>query len=693
MSDLTRTAQFQSVQEFPPVRGAGSTWGFIGETKRGPILPAYGTRLRDRWLRDYYRHEYSTIVQGALSGLIKKVTSAPWEIAGELTLSWLAQETTPVSVEQPNGSLLQKLATIERREVTERRGVDHYQEVLQESQFSDGWKSFLSRVLLDYLTQDFGAAIEIIGPGEPDAPLTGAVTGLAHLDSGRCYATGNPVYPVVYYSFITNTIHKMHSSRIVRLVDMPDGDERYLGYGLCALSRAIAIVHREVLMGRYIEQKLDDKPPPGIMYLPGTNEGTWRDIWASYTRQQDQDVKPEWGRTLFIHQVDPNATAKPESIPFAIAPDKFDWVAYTNLHINALALALGVDKQELWELTGGGIGTGAQSQIMHAKSQGKAFGDILAMIERAINTRVLPAAMEFSFRPRDTERETADGEMNKRYIEIAQAMNGMQGVFQPNEIRKMLADSSEMFREILTDAQGRVELPDIDILTPQQAIATDTQPTLAPEQPTAPTGGVQPFSGFSFNSLSKAIKNYDSVRNEFTSNLRDLIGSGLNDDVSRRRFGTVMRAQLRRLGAMAYEAGLKQGGVTEPMDDDDLMTVQAWVQDQSTYVTRFADEVYQKGLQPNEINMRANIWANKSLQQMYYSGLGSADKNGMYMFIGDDGANTCYTCGRLKGQIHRFRDWKRKQLIPRVDTALFECGGFQCMHRLERTTGKARGDW
>jgi hypothetical protein len=33
----------------------------------------------------------------------------------------------------------------------------------------------------------------------------------------------------------------MHHSRIRRIVDMPNPDERYFGIGLCALSRCIGI--------------------------------------------------------------------------------------------------------------------------------------------------------------------------------------------------------------------------------------------------------------------------------------------------------------------------------------------------------------------------------------------------------------------------------------------------------------------
>lgn len=188
-------------------------------------------------------------------------------------------------------------------------------------------------------------------------------------------------------------------------------------------------------------------------------------------------------------------------------------------------------------------------------------------------------------------------------------------------------------------------------------------------------------------------KDYASTRAAFVSSLADLIAGGLQDEVTRRRFGVVMRAQLRRLGQQAYEDGLKAGGIDDPIDEDGQAWVQGWLADQSAYVTRFADEVFKQGLTPVEAQSRAEVWANKSLEAPYNEGLRSADKNGLYEFVGDDGAENCETCRRLKGQRHRLRDWDRKKLIPRRDTTSFVCGGWRCRHTLQRVTGKARGNW
>jgi hypothetical protein len=85
------------------------------------------------------------------------------------------------------------------------------------------------------------------------------------------------------------------------------------------------------------------------------------------------------------------------------------------------------------------------------------------------------------------------------------------------------------------------------------------------------------------------------------------------------------------------------------------------------------------------------MWWRKTMQPFYYAGLESAQRNAMMEFAGDDGLESCVTCRRLKGQRHRLKDWKRKQLRPQVDTSSFECGGWRCEHKLIPVAGKATG--
>jgi hypothetical protein len=71
-----------SVQVLPDAQASGGAALSFWDTGRGPILPPWGTRERERALRVWYRNEYNTFIQGAFSGLGKRWAATPWEISG-----------------------------------------------------------------------------------------------------------------------------------------------------------------------------------------------------------------------------------------------------------------------------------------------------------------------------------------------------------------------------------------------------------------------------------------------------------------------------------------------------------------------------------------------------------------------------------------------------------------------------------
>ena len=64
-----------TIQTLPDAEKGGGV-GWLTETARGPVLPPWGTRERERALRAWYRHEYNTLVQGAFAGLAKRWAAA-----------------------------------------------------------------------------------------------------------------------------------------------------------------------------------------------------------------------------------------------------------------------------------------------------------------------------------------------------------------------------------------------------------------------------------------------------------------------------------------------------------------------------------------------------------------------------------------------------------------------------------------
>lgn len=650
---LDPIATRQSVQEYE-TRADIAAQMFFRVTQRGPYLPASGLRERDRQLREWDRLDTLWAWKGARAGFIKKLTNVPYEISGDEALQVLVDGQAT-------------------------NGVEHFKHVLDDMHFGQGWRFGVARFARDFLSQDFGGLFEIIGPGDSADAIDGAATGIAVLDSLRCFATGNPIWPILYFSHITNKMHKMHYTRVARFVDTPDGDERVYGSGECALSRYISVAQQEHLMNRYIESRLDDKPKPGVNVWTNVNPDQREKAFAVLAREQGLDEPPAWGKTVHVHSIDPTHPAKVESITFAEAPEKFDYDQYTDIHINALALALGIDKQELWELSGGTLGSGQQSKILAQKSRGKAFGDFLTMIERFINLYLLPDGLDFAFKYKDEEEEKAQAERDQAYIQIAQ---GMQGLQIPTEtIYQMLADRSETFREVLTDESGEVVTTpggDVQPIAPEVTVTDDRSQGAEPPQPAQPQTAPVPQQ-----------KAYSFTKAQFVQDWTDLILSGLGDDVSRRNFGTAARAQLYRYGKMVFADGLREGGVDGEMDDFDLKQVQNWLSDQSGYVTHFANEVYKQGLSEAQVSQRAEMWANKSLDEMYTAGLISADKNGLYRWDLGRTEQHCPTCLRMSGQQHRLKEYYKRDVLPR--SSKLDCGGWQCDCRLVRTSGQASG--
>lgn len=638
----------QSVQSFPKGKEAYPDTIFM-DSARTVLLPAFGTKERDRVLRTWYRSDYNNLFQGAASGLIKKVTSATYELVGGRNL------------------------------------VNRFRPVLQFSQFGEGWKALLGRFLMDYLTQDFGAVMELIGPGAPDTELTGAVTGLAHLDAGRCWATDNPVYPILYWSRYSGKTHLMHASRVYRMVDTPDGDEKFRGNGLCALSRAIAIVKAETLQGRYIEMSLDDKPKPGITVASGMNEQGRDHALAMYRKDQAGPEGDIWGRNMWFYSISADLPIKVENITFAQAPVNFDLSKYTDLHVNAIALALGVDRQELWELGGAGVGTSTQSKTLHQKSQGKAFADILTGIERLINLAVLPDGVIFSFQARDPQADEAQAQVDLTYMQTA-ALMASSGKFSDDEIRTTVANATPTFKRAMTDSQGQVNAFDaVDSnlpVDPSKLARSDTpvqQQTAAQSEPAIPAKADAAASN-----LTK--KDYAGTREFFVKELASATKAAAGRSLTKAAFVRQMRALLRSSGTDAYKDGLAEGGVDDPLDADEQHQINAWLIEQDRYIKSYADDIYADKVGAADAEKRANLWANKSLQTVHQYGVMSADANGMYQW--QMGATEhCIDCLALNGQKHRMTDWTKSGWLPQATK--LECEGFECECKLTKVSGKA----
>lgn len=630
-------AEALSVQEQTPVQGGAYRWGW--GAKRGPLLPAKGSREREWILRQYDHHDYNGIFRGARDGLIARVQSTPWEIVA--------------------------------------KDADRWQKMLMQADFGD-WDRFVSKVIRDYTRHDSGGWVELIAPGDPRGVPTGPVVGMAVLDSLRVFPTGNPTFPAIYYD-IHGRMHLMHRARVMQIVDSPESEENLEGYGECALSRCIAAVHREILMNRYIEQFLDDKPPPGLAIFGNLSQPEVESALRRMEIENKTDDMSDWGRVATLYGLQAELKPTVEFVTYTKAPEGFDFEKYTTLNVKQIALGLGVDILDIWELTSASLGTGTQSQIMAQKSRGKALGVLLKKFERMIN-QALPDSAEFRWQYRDPQEDQEEATKAQTWGGTVQIISNN---LTPDEQRQLLANQVPGLAEVLIDEKGELRrLPDDDPKGPSQdanatVTASDTQ------------------TGDDTTVLSALTQRaFGTTAAEFERRFSNFVRVGQAHEFPQAVMRSTFRDELMSAGMKAYEDGLEDGGAL-PSDADAVelaarrRKVAEWLALQNPYITSFVAQVERGEISRDQIPMRGGMWVNKSLRSIYYVGLNDAARERYFMWQLGATIAHCQTCLTLNGQVHKLKHWLKSGWTPQC--TCLECKGFQCDCKFVAAEGPSRG--
>lgn len=141
----------------------------------------------------------------------------------------------------------------------------------------------------------------------------------------------------------------------------------------------------------------------------------------------------------------------------------------------------------------------------------------------------------------------------------------------------------------------------------------------------------------------------------------------------------------------AFELGWKDGGADLPLDEDALAWLDARLSQELGYIDMLFQEA--KELRKEEgfdfftwITARADGYTN-TLKEIYNNARMRAMPNQMVTFDGDDGAESCPDCQKLKGKRHKISWFVSRNYVPPFGTGL-ECHrGGHCQHGLKDDKG------
>jgi hypothetical protein len=281
------------------------------------------------------------------------------------------------------------------------------QDMLHASNFGKGWVHLMQQITTDILTQDNGAFVEIIRAGKsPSAPILG----LAHLDAGRCVRTGNIEVPVVYIDR-DNIQHKLLAHQVIDFVDAPSTEETMNGVGFCAVSRALRYsqILRDIAI--YQNEKVSGRNPSALHIVSGIKTDQISDAIKKNADNADNQMLTRWQLPVVMGTIDPTAVVNVATILLKALPDGFSQEEWMKWFIALLALAFGCEYQDLAPLPGGGLGSSAQSEVLHMKAKGKGSELFQKQIEHKLNFSVLPENVTFKFTERDIAQETSEADV------------------------------------------------------------------------------------------------------------------------------------------------------------------------------------------------------------------------------------------------------------------------------------------
>lgn len=394
------------------------------------------------------------------------------------------------------------------------RSVRKYHRILEEADWGRGWQSLVKKISMDFYGQDNGAFIEVVRVADSERA---EIIGINHLDSARCYHTGSPEAPVVYLDR-KGIYHIMKWYQVIPLSDMPTAVEGLYGLQYSALTRLLRWAQIIKNISTYDYERTGGRHARAIVLLKGITAQAVTDALNTQSAVLNARGQTRFSLPLMVSSVSPEADVGHDLIELASLPDNFNREEAYKWYVALIAMAFEEDYQTFAPLPGGGLGTSAQSQILHAKSRGKGPALFQDAIMHAFNFFVLPDNIELKFDEQDLDEEAEQALVRKTRAEERQ-IRILSTEITPEAARNLALDDGDLPQEIFDKLGGIDSTPDVTVTddsNPDAQLGEPGEPAApAPAPGAAPTTSsppaAQPRPNANFGLLEKDVEEYFKI--------------------------------------------------------------------------------------------------------------------------------------------------------------------------------------
>lgn len=354
-----------------------------------------------------------------------------------------------------------------------KRKVSQAQELFKRADGGQGWVIFAEKIMQDLQCTDNGIFVRIrraddetvivktkdayqskVGSAQSfdEVALTrsspGAkITGLYHLDSLRCMRTGNLTYPVRYQP-VMGAPQLLRWDQVLYYSDQTSPRAELFGVGFCAAGRAYKTITKLAALEQMLYEFIAGKGATKLAFVQGLAEPTLKSV----IRAGEMDAQAK-GLIYYLGTI---IGAIPSDTPISVSeitlkglPQGFDPKQIQDNAYLIYANAIGVPVQDIQPLSGQGLGTGKQTEVLQDQSRGVGLAAFLKWWEQTVSDRILPATTELSFDDENDLRDQKQRAEVKSLRATERATRIASGEITPAIARQLAADDKDLPQELL----------------------------------------------------------------------------------------------------------------------------------------------------------------------------------------------------------------------------------------------------
>jgi hypothetical protein len=281
------------------------------------------------------------------------------------------------------------------------------------------YRGGMAKTVQDFLLCDNGWFVEVSRASQSPSSK---VQALYHLDSFRCYRTGNLDFPVLYIDY-AGLWHKLRPDQVIFGSDMPSPRSRLWNRGRCAASRAFQTIVKLSAMDVYFTEKITGSRALALHFVTGVSRQQLTDAMETSEAEKIRKGHVVYKGAVMI-PIQTDQAINIASIDLASVPDGFDVEQVQKDGYRKYALAIGLNPDELVQRAAG-LNSGHSAQV--AEQAAEEAGGLTYFVkdwEDKLNYLVMPKPTIFQMKTNDVRDQKEKADLLKTKADTIAVMRG-----------------------------------------------------------------------------------------------------------------------------------------------------------------------------------------------------------------------------------------------------------------------------